>query len=50
MEERYELTLERIESMLEEESVAEVYRDYFKTVARFILKVNRIKDREAFTL
>ena len=50
MEERYELTLERIESMLEEESVAELYRDYFRTVAKFILKVNRIKNREAFTL
>lgn len=50
MNERYELTLERIESILQEESVAELYRDYFRTVARFILKVNRIQDREAFTL
>jgi uncharacterized protein YkuJ len=50
MNERYELTLERIESMLQEDTVAEVYRDYFRTVARFILKVNRIQDREAFTL
>ena len=50
MSERYELSLERIEGILEEETVALLYRDYFKTVASFILEVNRIQDREEFTL
>lgn len=45
MNERYELGLERIRSIAEEETVAEVYRDYFHCVARFILLIDEIKIR-----
>ncbi len=42
MNERHELTIERIGRMLEEETVAPLYRDYFRFVAKFLLNVNDI--------
>ena len=45
MNERYELTIERVRTIVEEETVAAVYRDYFKTVANFILQIDGIKNR-----
>ena len=45
MNERYELTIERIRSIADEETVAEVYRDYFQSVARFILDIYEIRER-----
>ena len=45
MNERYELTMERIRSMVEEETIAEVYRDYFRHVAEFILEIEAIRER-----
>ncbi len=40
MSERYELSLERIRAIVLEETVAPCYRDYFQTVARFLLEVD----------
>ena len=40
MKERYELTLQRIAEMNQEETVAEPYRSYFRTMAGFLLKMN----------
>lgn len=45
MKERYELTIERIRSILNEDTVNETYRDYFQTVAKFILEIDGIKNR-----
>jgi len=42
MNERYELTMERIRSIVTEETVAPVYRNYFQKVAAFILEIERI--------
>ena len=42
MNERHELTIERIGRMLVEETVAPLYRDYFRFVAKFLLNVNDI--------
>ena len=42
MNERHELTIERINRILKEETVAPLYREYFRFVARFILTVNEI--------
>lgn len=45
MNERYELTVERIRSIVTEETVANAYRDYFQFVARFLLEINSIRER-----
>ena len=37
--ERYDLALERIQNIVHEQAVPMIYRDYFKNVAMFILKV-----------
>lgn len=43
MEERYELTMERMRGILEEETVAEPYRRYFRHVAAFLLKIDEVR-------
>lgn len=43
--ERYDLTIERIQSIVEEETVAPLYREYFQTTAKFILKINQVLKR-----
>ncbi len=45
MNERYELTMERIRSILSEETVDIVYRDYFRKVAEFILEIEKVRMR-----
>ena len=45
MNERYELTLERIRAIVTEDTVNEKYRDYFQSVANFILEIYTIKNR-----
>ena len=45
MNERYELTIERIRSIVTEETVANAYRDYFQCVARFLLEIDAIRER-----
>jgi len=40
--ERYELSIERIGLMLTEETTEEKYRDYFRTVASFVLAIDKI--------
>lgn len=45
MNERYELSLERIRLIVSEESVKEPYRDFFQKTAAFILKLDGILDR-----
>lgn len=45
MRERYELTMERIQFVPRESTVAEGYRDYFQTVAQFILDIGTIERR-----
>ena len=45
MNERYELTVERIRSIVTEETVANIYRDYFQQVARFLLEIDSIRER-----
>lgn len=47
MNERYELAIERIRSIVEEETISEVYRGYFQSVAKFILEIHEIKERLA---
>lgn len=44
MEERYELTMERIRKITGEETVGEMYRDYFRHVAHFLLKIHEGKE------
>ena len=43
MEERYNLAIDRMKAIIEEKTVAEPYRDYFQHVARFILKLDELK-------
>ena len=43
--ERYVLSIERIKGIVEEETVALRYREYFQTVARFILEIDKISER-----
>ncbi len=43
--ERYALTIERIQGIVTEETVAPVYRAYFRTVAGFILEIDTILHR-----
>lgn len=45
MNERYELAIERIRSIVHEDTVASLYRDYFQKVAGFILEIDAIKNR-----
>ncbi len=45
IQERYELSMERIRSMDKEETVADSYRGYFKKVAEFILKIDCVRER-----
>ncbi len=45
MNERYELAIERIRSIVHEDTVAPIYRDYFQKVAAFILEIDAIKNR-----
>ena len=43
MEERYNLAIDRIKAIIEEKTVAEPYRAYFQHVARFMLKLDELK-------
>ena len=43
--ERYDLTIERIQSIVKEETVAPVYRSYFQLTAKFILEIDGILRR-----
>ena len=45
MNERYELAIERIRSIVKEKTVKETYRGYFQTVANFILDIDAIRHR-----
>lgn len=45
MRERYELVIERIRLMVDECTVSSVYRDYFRSVAQFILDIDKIRKR-----
>lgn len=45
MNERYELTIERIRTISTERTVAPRYHAYFQTVANFILQIHGIKER-----
>ncbi len=45
MSERYELTIERIRSIVLEKTVAPLYQDYFRTVAGFIMDIDAILNR-----
>ncbi len=45
MIERYELAIERIRAIVNEDTVNEKYRDYFQSVANFILDIDAIKER-----
>lgn len=42
---RYDLSIERIQAMLSEDTVDVVFRDYFRKVAEFILKIEKIRVR-----
>ncbi len=50
IQERYNLTIERIKLILEEESVDDRYLDYFRTVSRFILLVDQTWKRNNVSL
>lgn len=43
--ERYVLSIERIRRITEEETTEVLYRDYFRKVSEFILKINEIRER-----
>lgn len=43
MEERYNLVIDRIKAIIEEKTAVEPYREYFQHVARFILKLDELK-------
>lgn len=45
MSERYELTIERIRSVVLERTVAPLYQEYFQTVAKFIMDIDAILNR-----
>ena len=42
---RYELAIERIENIKGENTVSEKYRDYFRTLADFVLLVDKLKEK-----
>lgn len=50
IQERYNLTIERIKLILEEESVDERYLDYFRTVSKFILLIDQVWKRDSVSL
>ena len=50
IQERYNLTIERMKLILEEESVDDRYLDYFRTVAQFILLIDQIQERNSVSL
>ena len=43
--ERYDLTIERIQPIVSEKTVAPVYQAYFEKTAEFILKIDGILNR-----
>ena len=43
--ERYMLSIERIRRITKEETTEVLYRDYFRKVSEFILKINEIRER-----
>ena len=45
MNERYQLTLERIRAIAYEDTVEEKYQEYFQCVAKFILEIDAIRER-----
>lgn len=45
MNERYEIAVERIIQIIEEDIVKEPYRDYFVNVAEFIIKLDQLKEK-----
>lgn len=45
MNERYDLTIERIKMIIDEKTSAARFQDYFQTVARFILQIDQILKR-----
>lgn len=45
MNERYDLTIERIQGIATEETAVPVYRRYFQTVAEFILEIDAVLKR-----
>lgn len=45
MNERYDLTIERIQGIATEETAAPVYRTYFQTVSEFILEIDAVLKR-----
>lgn len=45
MNERYDLTIERIQGIAKEETAAPVYRTYFQTVSEFILEIDAVLKR-----
>ena len=45
VKERYELTIERISSILEENTVPEPFDDYFRKTASFLLKMKTVKEQ-----
>lgn len=50
IQERYNLTIERMKLILKEESVDDRYLDYFRTVAQFILLIDQIQERNSVSL
>lgn len=45
MRERYELTIERIKEIVNENTVGSIYRDYFQSIAKFILQIASVEER-----
>ena len=43
IKERYELSVERIQRILEEETVKEPYRSYFRKVSEFLMDIERVR-------
>ena len=45
IQERYNLTIERIKGIQTEETVAEKYREFFQKTAKFILEIDAVWNR-----
>lgn len=43
VEERYELAMERIQKIKEEQTVAERFQDYFGTMSAFVVLIHELK-------